>query len=159
MGICDDSEKITSSNWEKYDVSSADQKQILIIFDDNYVLLWDNISEEILWDDYISRYIDNHIEFDYAKFSQDGEKIIFWANDGRCHLYTIIVEAVSGRFIDYSREFFHDFNYTDYQPLDEQLKLKIFSQLTHFKNCNFSGAKFIYEDYSEKLSCMGALIN
>lgn len=159
MGICDDSEKITASNWEKYAVSSPNKKQILIILDDNYVLLWDNISEKILWDDDISRYTDNYIEFDYAEFLHDGEKNIFWANEDHCHLYTIIVEAVSGRFIDYSREFFHDFNYTEYQPLDEQLKLKISAQLTHFKNCNFSGAKFIYEDYSEKLFCMGALIN
>lgn len=130
-----------------------------IALNDNYVLLWDNVSEKILWDDDISRYTDGYIEFDYAKFSQNGEKIIFWENDGRCHLYTLIVEAVSGRFIGYSHELFHNFNYTEYQPLDEQLKLKISAQLTHFKNCDFSGAKFIYKDYSEKLSCIGALIN
>lgn len=31
LGICENSEKITALNWEKYAVSSPDKKQILII--------------------------------------------------------------------------------------------------------------------------------
>lgn len=159
LGICDDSEKVTAPNWEKYSVFSPDKKQLLIILDNNYVLLWDNISEKILWDDDISRYTDGYIEFDYAEFSQDGEEIIFLANDGRCRLYTLIVEAVSGIFIGYSREFSHDFNYTGYQPLDEQLKLKIFSQLPHFRNCDFTGAEFFDDEGEKLLRVMGAVID
>ena len=82
---------------------------ILIIVDDNYIVLWDSKSEKILWDSDLSRYINGNIEFNYAEFSQDGEKITFWANDSSCHLYTLTVETVSGEFIDCSREYFQDF--------------------------------------------------
>lgn len=161
LGICDDTKKITVSNhfWEKYYVHSPDKKMMLIIVDNNYIVLCNNKSQKILWDSDLSQYVDSNIEFDYAEFSQDGEKITFWANDGRSHLYALTVEAVSGKFIDYSHEVSHDFDYTEHQPLDKQLKLKIFAQLTHFKNCDFRGAKFICNAYKENLRIMGALVD
>ncbi len=38
--------------------------------------------------------------------------------------------------------------------LSDPLKLKMFSQLPHFRNCDFSGAKFMVNGYGEILNKM-----
>lgn len=94
--------------------------------------------------------------FDYAEFSADGNKIDLYAGCG-IDIYKVTVDSYSGYIIGYGKERVYEYNFTNEKNLDERLKLKIFQQLPHFKNCDFSGAKFIYEDYSKILFCMGAV--
>lgn len=158
IGICENTKKTLHRDWiwEKSAVSSADQKQILIILDNNYVLLWDNKSKRILWDLDLSEYA-THIQIlDYAKFSEDGNKIDLYAG---CYpdIRKVTVESYSGQVIGYGQKSVVEYDFKNKKSLNKQLKLKIFQQLPHFKNCNFSGAKFIYEDYSKILYYMRAL--
>lgn len=163
LGICDDSGIYISEEsgvkiytWYKYSVYSPDKKLILIISDDNYILLWDNVSEKILWNLDLSEYAEYCQYFDYAEFSADGNKIDLYAGCG-INIYKVTIDSYSGYVIGYGQGRVYEYNFTDEKILDEQLKLKIFKQLPHFKNCDFSGAKFIYEDYSKILYHMGAL--
>ncbi len=160
IGICENTRKSLQRDWiwEKSAVTFPDKKQILIILDNNYILFWDNESKRILWDLDLSEYAKNIHDFDYAEFSADGNKIYLC---GGCYpdIRKVTVDVDIGQVIGYRHENVIEYDFKNKKTLNKQLKLKIFQQLPHFKNCNFSGAKFIYEDYSKILSCMGGLID
>lgn len=159
IGICDNIKNAinTGQIWERYAVTSSDKKQILIILNNNYVLLWDNISEKILWDLELSEYAKNIHDFDYAEFSADENKIYLYAGYG-LDICKVTVDSYIGQVTGYGQANADTYDFTNKARLNKRMKLKIVKQLPHFKNCNFSGAKFIFEDYSKILSCMGGLI-
>ena len=157
IDICrNDKKLIESRTWENFAVISSDKRQILIILDNNYILLWDNKTDRILWDMDLSEYAGHISDFDYADFSADGKKIELRTSGG-IDKYKVTVDSHSGKVIGYEYEKFFEYNFMNEKFLTKGLKLKIFQQLPHFKNCDFQGAKFIYEDYSEILCDMGAL--
>ena len=157
IGICENTNKfIESRTWERFAVISPDKKQILIILNDNYILLWDNKADKILWDMNLSKYVERGGIFDYADFSADGNKIELYKCCG-ISKYKVTVDSHSGQIIGYEFEDFFKYNFINEKFLTRGLKLKIFQQLPHFKNCNFYGAEFVYEDYSKILCDMGAL--
>lgn len=157
--ICENTRKTIQRDWiwERSAVTFPDKKQILIILDNNYILLWDNKSKRILWDLDLSEYAKDIQVFDYAKFSANGNKIYLY---GGCYPYTrkVTIESYNGQVIGYEQESVIKYDLKNKKRLNKQLKLKIFQQLPHLRNCDFTGAKFIYEDYSKILSCMGGLI-
>lgn len=159
IGICENTRKDLHRDWiwEKSAVTFPDKKQILIILDNNYILLWDDKSKIILWDLDLSEYTENTHIFDYAEFSADENKIVLYAGCG-IDMCKVTVDSYSGQVIGYGHESVDRFDFTNAKRLNRRLKLKIFRQLPHFKNCDFSGAKFIFEDYSKILSRMGGLI-
>ncbi len=143
LGICDDSgiyvleeSGVKIYTWDKYSVYSPDKKLILIILDNNYVLLWDNVSEKILWDLNLSEYAEYCKYFDYAEFSADENKINLYACCG-LDMYKVTVDSYNGQVIGYGQKRVYEYNFTNEKNLDEWLKLKIFQQLPHFKNCDF----------------------
>lgn len=157
IDICrNDKKLIESRTWENFAVISSDKRQILIILNNNYILLWDNKTDKILWDMDLSEYAEYNSVFEYADFSADGKKIELLTS-GCLDKYRVTVDSHSGKVIGYGHEEFFEYNFTNEKFLTKELKLKIFQQLPHFKNCDFQGAKFIYEDYSKILCDMGAL--
>lgn len=157
ISICENTNRlIESRTWENFAVTSSDKRQILIILNNNYILLWDNRADRILWDMDLSEYAGHGSAFDYADFSADGNKIELLTNGGidKCK---VTVDSNSGQVIGYGYEKFFEYNFMNEKFLTKGLKLKIFQQLPHFKNCDFQGVKFIYEDYSKILCDMGAL--
>lgn len=106
----------------------------------------------------LSKYDENIYNYDHAEFSADGNKIVLYAGYG-IYMYKVTVDSYSGQVIGYGHESADRFDFTNAKRLNRRLKLKIFRQLPHFKNCDFSGAKFIFEDYLKILSCMGSLID
>lgn len=159
ISICENVKNNINANQkrEQYAVTSSDKKHILIILNINYVFLWDNISGKILWDLDLSKYDENIYTYDHAEFSADGNKIVLYAGYG-IYMCKVTVDSYSGQVIGYGHESADRFDFTNAKRLNRRLKLKIFRQLPHYKNCDFSGAKFIFEDYSKILSCMGGLI-
>lgn len=157
IGICENTKKfIESRTWENFAVISSDKRLILIILYDNYILLWDNKTDKILWDIDLSEYAEYNSAFEYADFSADGKKIELLTS-GCLDKCKVTVDSYSGKIMGYEYEEFFEYNFMNEKFLMKGLKLKIFQQLQHFKNCDFQGAKFIYEDYSEILCDMGAL--
>ncbi|MGN0676514.1 MAG: hypothetical protein ACI4K5_02065, partial [Ruminococcus sp.] len=148
-----------SSNqlWAEYSVYSPDKNFILIIIENNYVILWNVHQEKIIWDYDFSKYAGNSNNFDYAEFSPDEKYIILHTYNGfDMKTYELKIETFTGKVIssdsentgacDKSRDF-----------IDEELKCRILSQFTHFKNCSFIGAEFKDDDYSKYLDITGAV--
>lgn len=42
---------------------------------------------------------------------------------------------------------------------DEESRFKILQQLPHFKNCDFTGVDFAFENYKRILKLMGAVVD
>ena len=155
--VSDENCNVTSvSNWEKYAINSPDKRFLAVLLDDNYALLWDCVDSSVLWDIDFSEYADENVSFDYAEFSSDGSHIIFAANNGYAQILLYCADAVTGEII--SSDLTNAFIYHDEKcvPVSEKLKLQIISQLTHFKNCDLTGAEFMEEDHRKYLCKMGA---
>ncbi|MDE5854470.1 MAG: hypothetical protein K2H19_05345 [Ruminococcus sp.] len=88
-------------------------------------MLWDNVSEKILWDLDLSEYVEYCKYFDYAEFSADGNKIDLYADCG-IDIYKVTVDFYSGYVIGYEQGRVYEYNFTNEKNLDEWLKLKIF---------------------------------
>lgn len=159
IDICENKKKLFDSRtWEKLAFTSYDKKQILIVLNNNYILLWDNRTDRLLWDLDLSKYAGHGIGkiFECASFSVDGNKIELYAG---CFgdVCKVTVDSYSGQVIEYECQKSYKYDFMNEKFLNKQLKVKIFQQLPHFKNCDFKGVEFIDEDYSEILYYMGAL--
>lgn len=145
--------------WGRYSVCSPDKNFILIIIDNNYVILWSVRQQKIVRDYNLSEYAENNIDFNYAEFSPEGQYIIFRAYNGyNMKIYELKIEMFTGKIISYNSENIQIYD-MERDFIDENLKCRIFSQLTHFKNCSFTGAEFMDEDYRNYLYIMGAILD
>ncbi len=147
----------------KFSVSSNNKKYILAAFENVYFVLWDTENEQIVWDNEFSEYVDEFEEFECAEFTSNGKFILISNSNG--HLK---IETSSGDLCgQYSHEECYSKSYEEYcenncEPpnyVDEDLRLKILQQLPHFKNCDFRGSDFAFEEYRRILSLMGALVD
>lgn len=147
----------------KFSVSSDNKKYILAAFENTYFVLWDTENEQIVWDNEFSEYVEEFQEFDCAEFTDNGKFILISNSNG--HLK---IETSSGDLCgQYSHEECYSESYEEYcenncEPqnvVDEELRLKILQQLPHFKNCDFRGSDFAFEDYRRILSLMGAIVD
>lgn len=147
----------------KFSVSSDNKKYILAAFENVYFVLWDNENEQIVWDNEFSEYVDEFEEFECAEFTDNNKFILISNSNG-----ILKIETSSSKLCgQYSHEECYSKSYEEYcenncEPpnyVDEELRCKILQQLTHFKNCDFSGADFLFEEYKRILRSMGALVD
>ena len=155
LGICENAKRSTDPEWiwEKFAVISNEGNKILAIMDNNYIFLWDIQKDNISWDSDLSEYVSNNEIFNYAEFSTDESKILLYAGLFP-DICKVTIDPHSGQIIDRGREKFHKYCFSNRMILSDPLKLKMFSQLPHFRNCDFSGAKFMVNGYGEILNKM-----
>ena len=127
----------------------VDGNLILLALEDGYVVLWDNMQEKIRSDYNLSAYTEQGLEFEAACFlDNDNVLLTSFRSTIRLELTTGSVSICDSEKID-----------TEPFIVTETLRLKIYEQFNHFKNCDFSGAKFIsVDDNKENLRIIGALV-
>lgn len=144
----------------KFSISSDNKKYVLAAFENVYFVLWDTENEHIVWDNEFSEYVD---EFECAEFTDNNKFILISNSNG-----ILKIETSSGKLCgQYSHEECYSKSYEEYcenncEPqnvVDEELRLKILQQLPHFKNCDFTGADFAFEEYRRILRSMDALVD
>ena len=143
---------------------SDDNKFLLIAFENGSVILWNNAQKSIIWDRNFAEFIEDGLEFEYIYFS-DNNSIITLIS---C-ISELKVNAATGEIINFKnlREldiFDEYFDHTEKYPstrsdLDNDLKLEIFSKLSHFRNCDFTGAEFFDDEGEKLLRVMGAVVD
>lgn len=145
-------------------VYSDDKKFLLIAFENGYVILWDSTQKNIIWDKDFSEFIEFGLEFEYANFADDNGVITLISYKSE-----LKVDAATGEIIGFKNlnelDMFDEYfisikKYSSTRTnLDNDLKLEIFSQLPHFKNCDFTGAEFFDDEGEKLLRVMGAIID
>lgn len=143
---------------------SDDKKSLLIAFENGYVILWDDVQKRIIWDKDFSEFTEFGLEFEYANFDDDKSVITLVSCNS-----DLKVNAATGEIIGFKNlkelDIFDE--YFDCIPkyqstrtdLDNNLKLEIFSQLPHFRNCDFTGAEFFDDEGEKLLRIMGAVVD
>ncbi|MDD7185815.1 MAG: hypothetical protein PUH54_09140 [Oscillospiraceae bacterium] len=143
--------------WAEYSVYSPDKNFILIIIENNYVILWNVHQEKIIWDYDFSKYAENSNGFDYAEFSPEGKYIMLRKYNGfDMKTYELKIETFTGKVISFNSENINAC-YKNRDFIDEELKCRILSQFTHFRNCIFTNAEFKDYDYRSYLDITGAV--
>lgn len=142
---------------------SDDNKYLLIALENGYVIMWDSEEKRIVWDKDFSEFTEEGREFEYAFFSKEENVITLISCNS-----SVKINLMAGDIISYHNvkgnvvigEYFSctDQATTQKYILDEKLKQEIFSDLTHFKNCDFRGAEFFEEEHMEYLRRMGAVL-
>ena len=121
------------------------------------MILWNVHQEKIIWDYDFSKYAENSNGFDYAEFSPEGKYIMLRKYNGfDMKTYELKIETFTGKVISFNSENINTC-YKNRDFIDEELKCRILSQFTHFKNCSFTGAEFKDDDYSKYLDITGAV--
>ncbi len=143
---------------------SDDKRFLLIAFENGYVILWDNMQKCILWDKDFSEFTEDGIEFDYAYYNDDKSVITLVSCKSELEVYVTTGELTkcrNAKKFDIIDEYFEcTGKYTSTRTdLDYNLKLEIFSQLPHFRNCNFTGAEFFDDEGEKLLRIMGAVVD
>lgn len=143
---------------------SDDNKYLLIALENGYVIMWDSEEKRIVWDKDLSEYTEEALEFEYAFFSHKENVITLISCKSSLKINVMTGDMIScyntkgNMFTDEYYECI-DENNSQKCLLDEELKHEIFLQLTHFKNCDFSGAEFFVEEHTENLRKMGAIVD
>lgn len=147
----------------RFSVRSDNKRYILASFQNAYFVLWDTENEQVIWDKDLSGYTYVVDEFECAGFTDNDKFILISDMNGN-----LKIETFSGDLCgQYSHEECYSKSYEEYcenncEPpnyVDEELRLKILQQLPHFKNCDFRGADFAFEEYRNILRSMGALVD
>lgn len=141
-----------------------DGRYRITAFENGYVTMWDCTDNRLVWDKNLSEFVEEGREFEYAVFSDDKtavsliscnsvvnldvatEKIIFSKNQKGY--------AVLDEFYDCTERFT-----TPETQISDKLKREIFSQMNHFKGCDFSNAEFFDDVGQELLGLMGAVVD
>lgn len=143
---------------------SDDKKFLLIAFENGYVILWDSEQKSIIWDNDFSEFIEDGLEFEYAYFDDNNSIITLVSYNSE-----LKVNAATGEIINFKNlnelDIFDEYFYcikkypSTRADLDNNLKLEIFSQLPHFRNCDFTGAEFFDDEGEKLLRIMGAVVD
>ncbi|MCM1220268.1 MAG: hypothetical protein NC548_37855 [Lachnospiraceae bacterium] len=152
-----------SYSWGRYAVYSPDKKLLLIIFDNNYALLWDVGNKKIIRDYSLSQYAKADIFYNYAEFSPNGQQINFFADGFSVRTHILKTSTCTGEILeDYLMKSPAENSHINRDFIDEQLKCEILAQLPHFRNCDFRYAESCDKDcqnYNVKyLPVMGAVL-
>lgn len=148
----------------EYNYTYAVRDDVMIIIFVSYadIAVWNIKENELIADYNVSDYMRGKEPFYYAEFSSDGKYVTFQSS-----LTMVTLEISTGRIIRYNNDFteqeyedFHDRYLStkdDLPDLDDDFLSDVVVQLDRFRECDFTGVKFMDNEYKVILGKMGVI--
>lgn len=145
-------------------VITSNGRYRLNAFENGYVIMWDNIKNQFVWDKSFSDFVEEGRDFEYAFFSDDENIITLVSCNSALNIDVITGEIISSKSEKGLVVIDEYFECTEKYPKSENvfnddLKKEIFSQLSHFRNCDFTRAEFFDDEGMDLLKLMGAVVD
>lgn len=145
-------------------VITSNGKYRITAFENGYVIMWNCIKNQLVWDKSFSEFVEDGRDFEYAIFS-DNESIITLVS---CN-FALNIDVITGEIISLKSEkglvvIDVYFECTEKYPksknvFNEDLRKEILSQMPQFINCDFTGAEFFDDEGMELMKLMGAVVD
>ncbi|MBQ8349505.1 MAG: hypothetical protein IJY19_07700 [Ruminococcus sp.] len=143
---------------------TSDGRYRLAAFENGYVIMWNFAENRLLWNYDLSRFTEDGRDFEYAIFSDDENIITLVSCNSVVNLEVTTGAVLSSKNQKGYAVLDEFFECTEKFPspeteISDELKREIFSQMNHFKNCDFTGAEFFDDEGRELLGLMGAVVD
>lgn len=143
---------------------TSNGKYRLTAFENGYVIMWNCIKDQLIWDKSFSEFVEEGRDFEYAIFSDDENIITLVSCNSMLNIDIITGEIISSKSEKGLVVIDEYFECTEKYPksqnvFNDDLKKEIFSQLSHLRNCDFTGAEFFDDEGIELLKLMGAVVD
>lgn len=135
----------------------------LIALENGYVIMWNCTEKRIVWECDFSHFTEEGREFEYAYFNETADIVTLIScnstinidvrNGNVLNVKNIRGLTVSDDYYDCTEQLAKSEN-----DFPRDLKTEIFSQLTHYKNCDFTDTEFFDDDTKELIEIMGGII-
>lgn len=143
---------------------TSDDRYRITAFENGYVAMWGCTDNRLVWEKTLSEFVEEGREFEYAIFSGDETAVSLISCNSVVNLDVVTGKIISSKnqkgytvieeFYDCSEKFTVSETQINYK-----LKREIFSQMNHFKDCDFSNAEFFDDEGQELLGLMGAVVD
>lgn len=143
---------------------TSNGKYRIAAFENGYVIMWNCIKNQLVWDKSFSDFVEEGRDFEYAFFSDDENIITLVSCNSALNIDVITGEIISSKsekglvvideYFECTEKYLKSEN-----VFNDDLKKEIFSQLSHFRNCDLTGAEFFDNEGMELLKSMGAVVD